>query len=172
MTRSASSRRWVVFAVLAAAVYCAGAFFAVYRHNQTILAEANFAEITGGGFIYNYRIADIRSGITVGLVKPLPPGTRLLAEFENPAGGKIEMEQTVTHAKRNYKFETPSLKGVAADREYLAVLSVIDGRTGAKIERHQTSLKSSVAPKSMPSKPLTIGLGYHLNLDTNSAQDG
>lgn len=172
MTRSGSSHRWAVFAVVAAAVYCASVFAAVYRHNQTVLAKAGFAEITGGGFIYNYRIADIRSGITVGIVKPLPPGTRLLAEIENPAGGTIELEQTVIAAKRNYKFETPSLTDVAADHEYLAVLTVIDGTTGAEIERHQTSLKSSVAPRSMPSRPLTIGPGYHRNPDTNSLQDG
>lgn len=153
---------WGKLAGLAAAVYCIAVFGTVYRHNQAILQGASYAEITGGGFIYNYRIADIRAGITVGLVKPLPLGTRLVAEFESPQG-PIEIEQAVSHAKRNYSFETPSLTGVEAEHTYLVVLHVIDPATGQQIERHEKGLKSGVAPKAMPAKSLTIGPGYHVN---------
>lgn len=154
---------WGKLAGIAAAIYCLAVFGIVYRHNQVILQGASFAEITGGGFIYNYRIADIRAGITVGLVKPLPLGTRLVAAFESPEGGTIEVEQAVSHAKRNYSFETPSLTGVEAERTYVAVLHVIDPETGQEIERHEKGLKSGVAPKAMPTKALTIGPGYHVN---------
>ena len=163
---------WVKLAGVAAAVYCIAVFGTVYRYNQSILESASFAEITGGGFIYNNRIADIRAGITVGLVKPLPLGTRLIAEFESPQGGKIEVEKAVSHAKRNYSFETPSLRDVEAERTYAAVLHVIDAKTGEEIERHEKGLKSSVAPKAMPSKPLTIGPGYHVNPDIQPAPKG
>ncbi|EAV45186.1 hypothetical protein SIAM614_17714 [Roseibium aggregatum IAM 12614] len=163
---------WVKLAGVAAAVYCIAVFGALYRYNQSILANASFAEITGGGFIYNYRIADIRAGITVGLVKPLPLGTRLVAEFERPQGGKIEIEKAVSHARRNYSFETPSLSDVEADRTYTAVLHVLDAKTGQEIEQHEKGLKSGVAPKAMPTKALTIGPGYHINPEIQPAPKG
>ncbi|WP_428650226.1 hypothetical protein [Roseibium sp.] len=163
---------WVKLAGAAAAVYCVAVFGTVYFYNQSVLKNASYAEITGGGFIYNYRIADIKSGITVGLVKPLPAGTRLIAEFENPEGGKIEIEDTVSEGKRNYSFETPSLTGVEAEHTYLAVLHVIDAQSGEEIERHEKGLKSTVAPKVLPKKALTIGPGYHINPEIRPAPDG
>ena len=163
---------WVKLAGVAAAVYCIAVFGTLYRYNQSILENASYAEITGGGFIYNYRIADIRAGITVGLVKPLPLGTRLVAEFESPQGGKIEIEQAVSHARRNYSFETPSLRDVEADRAYTAVLHVLDAKTGQEIEHHEKGLKSGVAPKAMPTKALTIGPGYHINPEIQPAPKG
>ncbi|MEE4011638.1 hypothetical protein V1T76_06245 [Roseibium sp. FZY0029] len=163
---------WVKLAGVAAAVYCIAVFGTLYRYNQSILENVSFAEITGGGFIYNYRIADIRAGITVGLVKPLPLGTRLVAEFENPQGGKIEIEKAVSHARRNYSFETPSLRDVEADRTYTAVLHVFDAKTGQEIEHHEKGLKSGVAPKAMPTKALTIGPGYHINPEIQPAPKG
>ena len=163
---------WVKLAGVAAAVYCIAVFGTLYRYNQSILANASYAEITGGGFIYNYRIADIRAGITVGLVKPLPLGTRLVAEFESPQGGKIEIEKAVSHARRNYSFETPSLRDVEADRTYAAVLHVLDAKTGQEIEHHEKGLKSGVAPKAMPTKALTIGPGYHINPEIQPAPNG
>ncbi len=163
---------WIKAAVVAAALYCIAVFGTVYRYNQSVLAGASYTEITGGGFIYNYRIADIKSGITVGLVKPLPVGTLLVAEFENPAGGTIEVRHTVSSGKRNYSFETPSLTDVKAERTYMAVLHVIDSQTGREIERQEKGLKSSVAPEAMPKKPLTIGPGYNPNPDLWPAPKG
>ena len=154
---------WVKLTLLAIGLYCVTILTWVYRYNQSILENADFAEITGGGFIYNYRIADIRAGITVGLVKPLPLGTLLIAEFEDPAGGTVDIEKAVSHAKRNYSFETPSLTGVLPDRGYAVHLTVKDPETGETIETHEKQLKTSAAPKAMPSRPLTIGPGYHPN---------
>ncbi|MBN9671293.1 hypothetical protein [Roseibium aggregatum] len=163
---------WIKLTGAALLLYCTVVLGTVYRYNQAILSKADYAEITGGGFIYNYRIADIRSGITVGLQKPLPLGTRLVAEFENPAGGTISIEKAVSHARRTYSFETPSLSGVEAQHSYAAVLRVIDPHTGREIERHEKVLKSTVVPKAMPSKPLTIGPGYFPNPDLTPGPKG
>lgn len=157
--------RLLVFIALGAVIYCASVFYAVHRYNSDRLENAGYLRISGGGFIYNYRIADIRAGVTVAVQKPLPASSRLHAEFENPAGGLLEFSADATPGKRGYVFETGSLTGVEADREYQVVVRLLGAGDGEELERHEKSLKSGVAPRTMPDQPLTIGPGYHPNPD-------
>lgn len=155
--------RLLMFLALGAIIYCASVFYAVHRYNSDLLAKTGYLRISGGGFVYNYRIADIRAGITVAVQKPLPVNTRLLAEFENPAGGLLRITTDTVPGKRGYVFETGSLSGVEADREYQVTVRLLDKEAGEEIERQEKSLKSGVAPRTMPDQPLTIGPGYHPN---------
>lgn len=157
--------RLLMCLALGAVVYCAGVFYAVHRYNSALLEQTGYLRISGGGFVYNYRIADIRAGITVAVQKPLPANTRLRAEFENPAGGFLEFSTDAVPGKRGYVFETGSPTGVEADREYQVVVRLLGAGDGGELERHEKSLKSGVAPRTMPDQPLTIGPGYHPNPD-------
>lgn len=163
--------RWVLFAAGAATTYCAVIIGVVLAYNSSVLNASSYTEITGGGFIYNYRIADIRSGITVGVRRELPAGTHLVADLETP-DGMLEINQDFVPGHRNYMFETPPLTGVEPDRDYLARLRVVDAVTGDEIERHEKALKTGVAPKVMPDKPLTLGPGYYPNPDFWKKPDG
>ena len=156
--------RWVLLAAGAASAFCALVIIVVLAYNRSVLNASSFTEITGGGFIYNYRIAEIRSGITIGVRRELPAGTHLIADLETP-DGVLEINQDYTPGHRNYVFETPPLKGVEPNRTYLATLRVVDATTGTELERHEKALKTGVAPRSMPDKPLTIGPGYYPNPD-------
>jgi hypothetical protein len=160
--------RLLVVLALGAVIYCAGVFYAVHRYNSVRLENADYLRITGGGFIYNYRIADMRGGITVAVRKPFPANTQLLAEFENPAGGGLRFSKDIVPGKRGYVFDTGSLSGVEADREYQVVLRLMDMQNGEELERQEKRLKSGVAPRTMPDRPLTIGPGYHPNPDLKS----
>lgn len=160
--------RWVLFAAGSAALYCLVIIGVVLAYNTSVLNASSYAEITGGGFIYNYRIADIRSGITVGVRRDLPAGTHLVAELETP-DGMLELNQDYVPGHRNYVFETPPLTGVEPERSYMARLKVVDAVTGAELERHEKALKTGIAPRIMPDKPLTIGPGYFPNPDLQPA---
>ncbi|MBA5778662.1 hypothetical protein H2509_16145 [Stappia sp. F7233] len=152
---------------IAAAITClvlAAIFAAVTAYNHHEQASKTHVAISGGGFIYNYRIAEIRSGITAFVQTPTPNGTRLIASFENPSGGDpIVVRHEIVPYARSYSFETPALTGVEKDRPYKVTLTVMDKWSDTVIETHEKMLVTNVAPSVVPDKPLTVGPGYHRN---------
>lgn len=152
---------------IAAAFTClvlAGIFAAVAIHNHNAQASKSHLAISGGGFIYNYRIGEIRYGITAFVQTPTPNGTRLIASFENPAGGDpIVVRREIVPYARSYSFETPALTGVEKDRPYKVTLTVKEKWSDTVIETHEKTLATSVAPSVVPDRPLTVGPGYHRN---------
>ena len=121
-------------------------------------------EIAGGGFLYNYRIAEIRYNIAIRLVRPMPIGTRLEVEFENPAGGPpITLSRTLGTDTNRVGFESPALTDVEADRPYSVVVRLRDRDTGDVLETHERTFRTTVDPAVMPDAPLTIGPGYQRN---------
>lgn len=143
------------------ALYCISVFAAVQIYNARTKADMSYVTISGGGFIYNYRIADIRSGITVTIQRNIPIDATLSAAFNIPKGNTIEISQDVRRTATTYLFETDRLEGIEADEDYLVVLRLLNRATGDEIERHTKILKTGVAPRHMPSQPLTLGPGYH-----------
>ncbi|MEX0852086.1 MAG: hypothetical protein WD036_02215 [Bauldia sp.] len=120
----------------------------------------------GGGFIFNYRLAEAYAGIVVG-PRPnrrLPAGASIEVTFENPAGGSpIIMTRDVTTAKQlRYTFMTPPLSGVRADTGYAVTVRLITA-DGSEIERIEKIFRSEVDQSVLPDKPLVIGPGYTPN---------
>ncbi|MFD1697013.1 hypothetical protein [Roseibium aestuarii] len=152
------SARW---ALALAALNCLTVFTAVGLCNRQVLETADHLVITGGGFIFNYRIADIRAGITVGTRKPLPETSRMEVTFHLPGAAPIVMDQPPIPYRLNYTFETASLSGIEPEMGYLVELNLM--RDEQTLEHHEKILKTGVAPKAMPTKPLTLGPGYTPN---------
>jgi len=146
------------------------AFALVMHHNWEVEKSLSRIAISGGGFIYNYRIADIKAGVTVILQKDVPETAELAAHFGLPPGG-IDLRLPVRPGKRTYVLETKSLSGVAANTDYPVTVSLLKGPGGPVLETHEKLLKSGVAPKSMPKAPLTMGPGYHPNQDKTTSPD-
>lgn len=122
------------------------------------------AEIAGGGFIFNYRIAEAFYGITVRRLRAIEAGTILEAEFENPAGGApIVVRHAVKTGQLQWMLRTPPLQGVEADRDYRVELRLVDPRTGEVLERSSRTFRSEVGQDVLPERPLTRGPGYHRN---------
>jgi hypothetical protein len=122
-----------------------------------------YVEIEGGGFIFNYRIAEAFYGVSLRPMRRLETGTVLEAEFENPAGGKpYVVRETVEGARLSYMLRTPGLTGIEKDRPYRVEVRVLagDGRLLASYER---TFKSDLDQSVLPEKPLTIGPGYTPN---------
>jgi hypothetical protein len=127
-------------------------------------ASKPYVEIEGGGFIFNYRMAEAFYGVSLRPMRRLEVGTVLEAEFENPAGGKsYVVRETVDAARLSYMLRTPGLSGIEKDRPYRVEVRVRapgDGRLLAKYER---TFKSDLDQSMLPDKPLTIGPGYTPN---------
>jgi hypothetical protein len=119
--------------------------------------------IEGGGFIFNYRIAEVFYGVSVKPMRKLAAGTILEASFENPAGGPpIVVTEPVTGDRVSYGLRTPALSGVKAERDYTVVVVARD-RGGQEIGRAERSFRSALDQETNPEKPLTIGPGYTPN---------
>lgn len=122
-----------------------------------------YVEIVGGGFVFNYRVADTYYGIVAVARRPVPAGTELVAEFEDPAGGPpIRVSQIARDGQSRFVMDSRSVHGVAADRDYAVVLT-LRAADGTVIETHSKTFRSSIDQSTMPDRPLTIGPGYTPN---------
>ena len=127
--------------------------------------KSPYVEMRGGGFIFNYRIAEATEGFFVVVLRPLPGGATLEASFENPAGGEAILVTAPASANRDkFDFITPPLKGIVADKEYRVALRVL-AADGKELQRIEKKFHSQVDQSILPEKPLTIGPGYTKNPD-------
>jgi len=127
--------------------------------------DSPYVVVSGGGIVFNYRIAEATAGIVAEVARVLPEGGVVEASFENPAGGPPIVEsKPVTEDRRRFSFVTPPLTGIKADTDYKVVVRVLDAE-GTEVQRVETSLHSDLDQSILPDAPLTIGPGYARNPD-------
>ncbi len=137
-------------------------FFQVAENRRE--AHVGKIAISGGGFLYNYRIGEIRYGLSIHVVRPVPIGTRLQVAFENPAGGDpIMVTKSLGTDTNRVPVESPAITGLENGREYKVIVRLRDRDTDALMETHEASYRVSVDPDLVPDAPLTVGPGYHRN---------
>lgn len=125
--------------------------------------DGPYVEIVGGGFVFNYRIAEVFYGVTVVAHRPLPPGAELTAEFENPAGGSpIRVSRQARDNQTRFSLDSGPLQGVMADRDYTVVVT-LSVPSGEVLETHTRVIRSKLDQSVLPERPLTIGPGYTPN---------
>lgn len=122
-----------------------------------------YFKIAGGGFIFNYRIAEATAGVVVTPERTLPADGSFEATFENPAGGApLVMREKVSATKKRYDFTTPPLSGVKAKTDYLMTVRLLDAN-GNEIGTAERALRSDLDQTVLPNQPLTVGPGYARN---------
>lgn len=118
-------------------------------------------EFSGGGFMFNYRIAVVDYGFVATVKRSIKPGTIVEASFENPQGGPPFIEKTMATAGRiQYVFRSPPVHGVKAGKEYQVVLRLRDPGSGQTLAAYTHHFRSNVDQSQMPASPLTVGPGY------------
>ena len=128
--------------------------------------EGPYVEIVGGGFVFNYRIAEAFYGVTAVAHRPLPAGPELTAEFENPAGGaQIRVTRQASDGQTRYSLESGPVQGIVADRDYTVVLTLTTP-SGEVLESHTRTFRSKLDQSVLPDRPLTVGPGYTPNPDS------
>lgn len=133
-------------------------------------AEKPYIGIAGGGFIYNYREADVYYGFTANVLKPLPVGTWMIADFEDPAGGPPLSVETRLHARSvRYGVRSPSVRGVKAGKPYHVTIRLYDYTRTKLIWAAEKDFVSQIDDTVVPDQPLTIGPGYFPNPALNDS---
>lgn len=123
--------------------------------------DAPYLAVAGGGFVFNYRIAEVTYGLVARVDRTIPAGTRIVTAFENPAGGApLVTEQVARAGLAKLILHSPPVTGVVAGRPYGVTVRLVDPADGAEIGRLETSFTSNVDQSLMPSAPLTVGPGY------------
>jgi hypothetical protein len=152
------------FRMVTAGVALVAVLFAVGWATRQNPADKPMLNILGGGFIFNYRIADIYYGFTAVVQRPLESGSIIEARFENPAGGKeLVVRERVSPMTNRYVFRSPPVRGVEAGRPYKVEVRVLDRLETGELWSTRLDFASQISDRNMPDKPLTIGPGYHSN---------
>ena len=127
-------------------------------------AEKPYIGMAGGGFIYNYREANVFYGFIANVLKPLPNGSWMIADFENPAGGPPLTVETRLHARSvRYGVHSPIVRGVKAGKPYRVSIRLYDYTRTKLIWEGEKDFVSQLDDSIVPDKPLTIGPGYFPN---------
>ncbi|WP_157015775.1 hypothetical protein [Mesorhizobium xinjiangense] len=123
-----------------------------------------YLKILGGGFMFNYRVADVFYGFTAEVVRPLPTGSIIVASFEDPAGGPAHVvRQRVGTETERYSLRSPSVRGVEADKPYTVAIQVLDRDAKDVLWQDDVVFRSQISDKVVPNEPLTVGPGYARN---------
>lgn len=148
--------------VIAASVGLVAVLFAVGWATREDPAQSPYLKILGGGFMFNYRVADVYYGFTAAVMRPLPTGSIIEAAFEDPAGGPGHIvRQRVGTGTDRYALRSPPVRGVKAGKPYRVDIRVLDRRETAVLWRHEMVFKSQLDDRIVPDEPLTVGPGYH-----------
>ncbi len=146
---AARTLSWIAFAAVLALAGCS--------------RSGPYLDISGGGFIFNYRLAEAYAGFIAAPLRTLPDHARIEATFQNPAGGPpIVISKDVTPGRREYSFTTDALKGIKANTDYAVTVRLISA-DGKEIEKIDKTLHSDLDQSILGDKPLTVGPGYTPN---------
>ena len=136
---------------------------------QACGGSEEYIAFDGGGFIFNYRIAEAYYGVSVKPMRRLAPGTVLEASLENPAGGKpFIIRKEVKAPALRYTFRTPPLNGVEKNRHYQVMVRVMSAPGGRELSRISKTISSELDQSALPARPLAIGPGYHNKPDAKA----
>ena len=128
-------------------------------------ADKPYLRIVGGGFIFNYRVADAFYGFTAIVQRPLPTGSIVEASFEDPAGGAphVVRQRIGGPEMTRFAMRSPPVRGVEASRPYQVAIRILDREERHVLWTHRADFRSQLSDAVMPDQPLTIGPGYAKN---------
>lgn len=120
-------------------------------------------QLTGKLFVFNYRLAYATYMITLDRTKPVPDGSTVTAEFENPAGGEplVLTRKLFPHLEK-VVLESPDITCVKKARPYRVTIRV-NGPDGAVLQTLETTVTSDADQSILPAEPLVIGPAYEKN---------
>ena len=95
--------------------------------------------------------------------EPLPEGSVVKAEFENPAGGApLTLERKIFPSLPRVVLESPDVTCVKKERPYRVVIA-LHGPGGERLQILETQVTSSLDQDILPEKALIVGPGYDKN---------
>lgn len=127
--------------------------------------EKPYLQILGGGFIFNYRVADVFYGFTAVVQRPLPTGSIIEAAFEDPGGGEAHtVRQRIGGVEMTrFAMRSPPVRGVEAGKAYHVAIRVFDRDERQLLWEHDMEFRSQISDAVVPDEPLIVGPGYTRN---------
>lgn len=120
-----------------------------------------YVEFIGGGFIFNYRLAQADYGFVAKPVRRIPDGTILEAVFENPGGGApLVVRDIARWGRLQYVFRTPPVQGVKANHDYKVELRLLDPRDSHLLASYTRSFHAELDQSILPEVAPVVGPGY------------
>jgi hypothetical protein len=130
--------------------------------------DGDYLAVAGGGFVFNYRIAEATYGIALKPMRELPADAVVEATLENPAGGEaIVMRKQGPFNPTRISFQTPPVQGVVKGKPYKVVVVLRDA-SGATLQTIEKTFTSELDQSVLPERPLAIGPGYQKNIDEST----
>ena len=131
--------------------------------SQAANANTGPYEISGRIFVFNYRLSYATYLVTLKRLGTLETNARMVARFENPAGGEmLETSQKLFPAQEKVVIESPHLTCVRKDRPYAVAIRILSD-DGTLLQELQTMVKSDLDQSILPPKPLVDGPAYQRN---------
>ncbi|TKT80422.1 hypothetical protein XW59_007035 [Aquamicrobium sp. LC103] len=156
--------RFSVKGIVIAAAALLAVLFAIGWMSRVDPETKPYLNILGGGFMFNYRIAEVYYGFTAVVERPLPTGSIIEARFEDPGGGAdLIVRQRVGTDTERYSLRSPPVRGVEAGKPYHVAIRVFDREERQLLWTHGLDFKSQISDTVVPDKPLTVGPGYTPN---------
>jgi hypothetical protein len=125
--------------------------------------RSGYVELTGRVFIFNPRVATATYVVSLGILKPLPEGTRIEALFDNPTGGeRLRVSQLVRTVAGKVAVESPNLHCIKKGQRYAFEVTLVDAN-GVTLQTIGSSIESTLDQSIMPDAPLVIGPAYEPN---------
>jgi hypothetical protein len=122
-----------------------------------------YLKVTGGGFIFNYRLANAMAGVLLVAQRKLPEDATIEVAFDNPAGGSALVQSVAVGRETQFDLRFESLSGIRQDVDYIATIRLV-AADGTELETIEKVYRSQIDQETtMPDKPLTIGPGYAPN---------
>lgn len=126
-------------------------------------ARTSYLDLQGRVFIFNPRLATATYVVSLAIRKAPPAGARVVAVFDNPAGGDaLRIEQKLRDGQTQVALESEPLQCVRKGRPYKFSVTLL-GADGAKLQRLESSITSTLDQSVLPPAPLVIGPGYEPN---------
>jgi len=120
-----------------------------------------YLEFIGGGFIFNYRLAEADYGFVIKPVRRIPDGTIIEAVFENPGGGEpFVVRDTAKWGRVQYVFRTPPVQGVKANHDYKVELNLLDPGDNHLLASYTKTFHADVDQSILPEQAPVVGPGY------------
>lgn len=141
-----------------------GVLFVIGWLTRNDPANDPYLKILGGGFMFNYREAEVFYGFTAQVARPLASGSIIEALFEDPGGGEaFVVSERVSTMTDRYALRSPPLRGVEAKKPYQVEIRVYDREKKRLIWETERFFSSQISDQVVPETALTVGPGYHRN---------
>lgn len=122
-------------------------------------------KLSGKVFIFNYRLAYATYVLALEKVGPVEEGMRVVARFQNPAGGEdLVTERKLFPKLDKVSLESPDVTCIRKGVPYRITINVL-GPDGSERQRLETTLASTLDQDVLPARALVIGPAYEKNPD-------